>query len=89
MDALFFALAAASIFVYRKKLKDRERPYRTWGYPVIPFIFIVLQSIFAINIFFQKPEQALPGLGLLILGILVFYWFHNDLSRKDAIPGKE
>lgn len=77
MDALFFALAAASIFVFRYKLKNADRPYKTWGYPVIPAVFIVLQSVFAINIFFQKPEQAIPGLILLGLGIGVFFWFKN------------
>jgi APA family basic amino acid/polyamine antiporter len=82
MDALFFALAAASIFVFRKKLKEQERPYRTWGYPIIPLIFIILQSVFAINIFMQKPEQALPGLGLLVLGIGIYYWFRREISLK-------
>lgn len=81
MDALFFALAAASIFVFRKKLKDHERIYKAWGYPIVPLIFILLQSVFAINIFFQKPEQAIPGLGLLFLGVLAFYWFKKDMNR--------
>lgn len=84
MDALFFALAAASIFVFRKKLKEQERPYRTWGYPMIPLIFITLQSIFAINIFLQKPEQALPGLGLLLIGVGMYYWFKRELESKKT-----
>lgn len=84
MDALFFALAAASIFIFRKKLKDQERPYRTWGYPYIPFIFIALQSVFALNIFFQKPEQAIPGLILLIAGIGLYYWFR----KTNSVPSE-
>lgn len=83
MDALFFALAAGSIFIFRKRLTSTHRPYRTWGYPLIPLIFISLQSVFAINIFFQKPEQALPGLVLLGLGIGAFYWFKNSKHMKD------
>ena len=83
MDALFFALAAASIFIFRKRFTSTHRPYRTWGYPLIPLIFISLQSVFAINIFFQKPEQALPGLVLLGLGIGAFYWFKNSKHIKD------
>ena len=85
MDALFFAFAAASIFVFRKKLKDQERPYRTWGYPVIPLIFIILQFVFAVNIFFQKPEQALPGLGLLVIGVGIFFWFEKESKQKKVI----
>lgn len=82
MDALFFALAAASVFVFRNKLKNEFRPYSVWGYPVIPLIFISLQTVFAINIFFQKPQQALPGLGLMIIGIGVYYWFKRQLKEQ-------
>lgn len=81
MDALFFALAAASIFVFRKKMKDHQRVYKTWGYPIIPLIFISLQIVFAINIFFQKPEQAIPGLGLLGVGIGLYYWFKKNSTQ--------
>ncbi|MDZ4708034.1 MAG: amino acid permease [Saprospiraceae bacterium] len=80
MDALFFALAAAAVFVFRHTLKDHPRVYSVWGYPFIPLIFISLQTVFAINIFFQKPQQALPGLGLMILGIGVYYWFKRQLK---------
>ncbi|HNR09344.1 MAG TPA: amino acid permease [Saprospiraceae bacterium] len=75
MDALFFALAAASVFVFRNKLKGEPRPYRVWGYPVIPLVFIILYTVFAMNIFFQKPQQAIPGLVLMGLGIGLYYWF--------------
>ncbi len=80
MDALFFALAAASVFVFRLKKREAERPYRVWGYPVIPIVFITLQMTFAINIFFQKPEQAVPGLILLMVGAGLFYWFKKNKS---------
>lgn len=74
MDALFFALAGASIFIFRKKRPDAERPYRTWAYPVVPLLFVGLQTAFAINILLQQPEQAVPGLVLMGLGIAVFFW---------------
>lgn len=73
MDALFFALAGASIFVFRKKRPETERPYRTWAYPVVPLLFVGLQTAFAINILLQQPEQAVPGLVLMGLGIVVFF----------------
>jgi APA family basic amino acid/polyamine antiporter len=85
MDALFFALAAASVFVFRKKLKGEPRPYRVWGYPLIPIIFISLYSVFAINVFFQKPQQAIPGLVLMAAGIGVYYWFSK--IKKDFPKG--
>lgn len=75
MDALFFALAGASIFVFRRKMPDAERPYRTWAYPLVPLLFVALQSVFAINILLQQPGQAVPGLVLVGLGVGMFYFF--------------
>jgi basic amino acid/polyamine antiporter, APA family len=77
MDALFFALAGASIFIFRKTQPDVARPYRAWGYPVVPFLFVALQSTFAFNILLQRPEQALPGLALMGLGVGVYWRFRK------------
>jgi APA family basic amino acid/polyamine antiporter len=74
MDSIFFALAAATIFVFRKKMKDADRPIKAWGYPVVPAIFIFIQSAFSINTLLERPDQALPGLALLVVGAGVF-WF--------------
>lgn len=81
MDALFFALAGFSVLVFRRKRPDIERPYRTWGYPVVPLLFVGLQSVFALNILWQQPEQALPGLGLMLLGVGAFWGFKKIRAR--------
>jgi basic amino acid/polyamine antiporter, APA family len=81
MDLLFMVLAAISIFIFRKKLAEAERPYKTLGYPIIPIIYIAISSIFVINTLIEKPIQALAGLGLTGLG-LVFYWYFRNNSKK-------
>lgn len=73
MDIAFMGLAGAAIFVLRRKRKDVERPIRAWGYPVVPLIFILISAAFAVNTLLERPDQALPGLGLLGLGALVFW----------------
>ena len=66
-------LAGAAIFVFRKRRKAAERPVKAWGYPWVPLIFVVISAAFALNTLFERPEQALPGLGLLLVGVVVFY----------------
>jgi basic amino acid/polyamine antiporter, APA family len=74
-DWIFFALTAAGIFVFRKRKPNAERMYRTAGYPFTPLIFITISVWFVVNTFFERPEQALAGLGFLALGIPVYYFW--------------
>jgi len=73
MDIAFMGLAGAAVFVFRKKKQDAERPVRTWGYPVVPAVFVLISAAFAINVLFERPEQALPGMGILVLGVGIFW----------------
>ncbi|MBV6439686.1 MAG: amino acid permease [Haliscomenobacteraceae bacterium CHB4] len=73
MDIAFMGLAGAAIFVFRNKRKDAKRPVKARGYPFIPLIFVVISAAFALNTLFERPEQALPGLGLLLIGVAVFF----------------
>lgn len=72
-DALFMGLAGAALFVLRWKRPKAERPVRVWGYPIVPAIFVLISAIFAVNTLLERPEQALPGLGLLATGGVVFF----------------
>ncbi len=80
LDVAAMGLAGAAVFVLRKTRKDAERPVRAWGYPVIPLLFVVLSFAFAINTLLERPEQALPGVGILLVGVAVFWWF----KRKNG-----
>ncbi len=75
MDLLFMVLAAVSIFIFRKKMADTPRPYRTLGYPIVPIIYILISSIFVINTLIEKPVQALAGLCLTAFGLLFYKYF--------------
>ena len=72
MDIAFMGLAGAAVFVFRKNRKDAERPVRTWGYPFVPMVFVAISAAFALNTLLERPDQALPGLGLLLGGVVVF-----------------
>jgi len=80
-DWIFFALAAASVFIFRKKLPDAKRDYKTLGYPFTPLIFIGVATWFVINTLIEKPEQAIAGLIMLGLGLPVYYYWSGKNKR--------
>ena len=80
-DWIFFALTASSIFVFRRTRKDMERPYRTFGYPVTPLIFISISIFFVVNTLIERPLQAWAGLILMVIGLGVYTIFR---TRRDG-----
>jgi basic amino acid/polyamine antiporter, APA family len=81
VEWIFFTLAAAGIFIFRKKLKNTERPYKTFGYPVTPVIFIIINIWFIINIMINKPLHMAIGFCFLLLGVPVFLYFKRKNSE--------
>lgn len=77
MDIAFMGLAGASVYVFRRKSPQLPRPIKAWGYPMVPAIFVLLSFAFAINTLLERPAQAVPGVVLLGLGIVVFFWFRR------------
>jgi len=80
-DWIFFGLAAASVFVFRRRMPDAERPYRTSGYPFPPLFFTAISIWFVINTFITKPAESWAGIGFLALGVPV-YFFWKKRSAK-------
>lgn len=70
----FYALGAASIFYYRRHTADAPRPFRVPGYPWTPLIFILTAAAIVLNTLFVHPGRAVMGVGLVLLGVPV-YWF--------------
>jgi APA family basic amino acid/polyamine antiporter len=69
---LFFALMAAGLFVLRRR-PGYEPPYRSWGYPLVPLVFIFASLAIVANQFASDPADAAVGLGLVALGAPVYY----------------
>jgi basic amino acid/polyamine antiporter, APA family len=81
-DWIFFGLAAAAVFVLRKKNPGAARPYRTLGYPLTPLFFVGMSAWFVINTLVEKPAQAWAGLFFLGLGVPVYiFWKRKPRSR--------
>ncbi len=78
MDWIFMTLAAASIYIFRAKMPNTNRPYETVGYPVIPAIFILISIWFLVYTLIGKPTQAVAGLVLCGIGVLVYFLFKGQ-----------
>jgi basic amino acid/polyamine antiporter, APA family len=70
---LFYALTIIGIFILRKKMPDAERPYKAFGYPVLPLIYIIMAFTFCLLLISFKPTYAGWGLGIVLAGIPIYY----------------
>ena len=78
---IFYVLTIAGIFVLRRKKPDAERPYKTFGYPFVPIIYMASASLVMFVLLIYKPNYTWPGLIIVLLGVPVYYlwkkWGHN------------
>jgi APA family basic amino acid/polyamine antiporter len=76
---IFYILTIAGIFILRKKRPDAERPYKAFGYPVLPVLYIVLALAFCFALLIYKPGFTWPGLIIVLTGIPIYF---VALARK-------
>jgi APA family basic amino acid/polyamine antiporter len=70
---LFYVLVTFSVFIFRRRLPDAERSYRTWGYPVTPVVFLLVSGWLIFQTIHDAPRKSAIGLGLILLGLPVYY----------------
>ncbi|HMP12942.1 MAG TPA: amino acid permease [Saprospiraceae bacterium] len=73
---IFYGAIAAGIFVLRRKEPSVYRPYKAFGYPIVPLIFVVFCAVLVLITCFQRPREAGMGLFLILIGT-PFYWYWN------------
>jgi len=79
---VFYMLTIIGIFILRKKRPDAPRPYKAFGYPFLPIIYIIMGVAFCVLLIIYKPEYTWPGLIIVLLGIPVYYM----VAKKDVAP---
>ena len=77
MSWLWFALAALSIFAYRRREPDAVRPFRTPGYPVTPIIFVASALVIVANTVVSQPVQSVIGLAITLAGVPAYWWWRS------------
>jgi basic amino acid/polyamine antiporter, APA family len=83
MDWLFLAMAVYCIYLLRKKYPDAPRPYRAWGYPVTPALFILLSMLVVVNTLMRAPLESGIGIAIVLSG-LPFYFGMNTWLRRQV-----
>jgi basic amino acid/polyamine antiporter, APA family len=81
---IFYVLTILGIFILRKKKPDLPRPYRAFGYPVLPVLYILMGTSFCVLLIIYKPEFTWPGLIIALLGIPL-YFVANSGNRKKQL----
>src|ERR1700730_1391509 len=79
---LFYMIAASTIFVFRKTEPNTPRPYRTWGYPVVPAMFIVAAAVLLYYTFTVNLTNSFAGTLVILAGIPVYWYFARQ--KKSA-----
>jgi APA family basic amino acid/polyamine antiporter len=76
---IFYILTIYGIFILRRKLPDAERPYRAFGYPILPLFFIVISTIIAITLLITKTETCGWGVFIMLIGIPIYYFTKKEV----------
>lgn len=82
---IFYVLTIVGIYRLRKKYPDAERPYKAFGYPVLPAIYILLAILICVSLLLYRPAYTWPGLIIVLLGIPIYYFVLNR-SKSKPIP---
>jgi APA family basic amino acid/polyamine antiporter len=75
---LIYTLSIASVFILRARRPDLHRPYKTWGYPVTPALYIAAALVLLFNMLASQTLESLAGLGIILAGVPAFW-----LARKS------
>ena len=81
---LFYILTVAGLFILRRQRPDADRPYRAFGYPALPALYIVTAIAISVDLLIFKPAYTWPGLGIVLIGIPVYYaWKISGPARPE------
>jgi APA family basic amino acid/polyamine antiporter len=78
----FYILGIAGVIVLRAKKPEMDRPYRTWGYPVTPILYIGGASAILICLFLYRPATTWPGFAIVLCGLPIYFLFRRHASRN-------
>ena len=80
---IFYALITSSIFIFRIKHPDAERPYRAFGYPIVPVVFLLVAGWLLVSTLMSNPMQSMTGIVLIILGLPVYYYLNRSGGKSS------
>ncbi len=85
-DLIFYILTIAAVFRLRSIRPEAERPYRTWGYPWVPALYIFTAVVILAVLFVYRPATTFPGLVIVLIGVPVYFAFRRSTAAIAAKP---
>jgi basic amino acid/polyamine antiporter, APA family len=80
---IFYGAISLGVIVLRRRMPNAHRPYKVWGYPVVPLIFITFCLLLFFNTIISRPREAIIGLSLILSGIPVYYLMKRKYSKEN------
>jgi basic amino acid/polyamine antiporter, APA family len=78
---ILYGMATASVFVLRRTRPDLPRPYKTFGYPAVPLLFLAGAIVLEISTLWAKPRESIAGIVLILLGLPFYFYWRGRASR--------
>jgi basic amino acid/polyamine antiporter, APA family len=79
---LFYGATAFGVFLLRQREPDAERPYKVWGYPVVPALFVLFCAALVVITCIEKPREAGFGIALMLTGIPFYFYFTQVMGKR-------
>jgi APA family basic amino acid/polyamine antiporter len=80
---IFYGANGLGVFILRRTMPDAKRPYKAWGYPIIPAIYVIFCALFLVNTLYTRPREAVIGMVLMLSGIPVYFWLQKKYVQTD------
>lgn len=85
---IFYILTIAGIFVLRSKQPNAVRPYKAFGYPIVPGLYILGAAVILIVLFLYQTKTTWPGLMIVLSGVPVYFWWRRQSRKRGITPTK-
>jgi len=82
---LFYMITGSTVFVFRRRHPNAVRPYRVWGYPIVPAVFILVSAALLYYTFTDNLKSSAAGCLVILAGVPVFYWFSWRRSKRTPL----
>jgi basic amino acid/polyamine antiporter, APA family len=82
--AIFWIPVVLAVIVLRRKMPNAPRPYRVWGYPLVPIVFVVAMCWIVVNAFITSPVESGATLVLILVGLPLYPFFHDKGTRSTS-----
>ena len=81
---IYYGATTLGVFILRKRMPDAPRPYKVWGYPIVPAIVVVFCACLVFNTFFSRPREAAIGVVLMLTGVPMYFFFKRKRTAAIA-----